>query len=71
MSKVQTQRWELSLVRQPTRARWEVSYTSPMYGRQIWASGPWLCPIDPITEAHVVDELWWAVLEARGENYKR
>lgn len=71
MSKPQTRRWCMDLVREPTRARWEISYVNPLYGRRLWNSGPWLCPIDPLTEAQVLDELWWAVLEARGEHYKK
>lgn len=71
MSKPRTMRWALELVREPSRARWELTYLNPLYGRQIWESGPWLCPIDPLTTGQVLDELWWAVLEARGENFKR
>jgi len=63
--------WHLTLVRDPTRARWELGYTDGVVGRRLWASGAWLCPIDPMTQGQVLDELWWAVLEARGENYRK
>lgn len=71
MSKPQTKRWFIELVREPSRARWELGYQNPLYGRRLWMSGPWMCPIDPLTSAQVLDEFWWAVLEARGENYKK
>lgn len=56
--------WYLKITRGIVNGQWEIGTAHLAYGHQTWAKGPWLAPVDPMTEKDVLDELYVVLMNA-------
>jgi len=54
--------WYLKLTRGTVAGAVEIGTHSLMTGTQVWYFAPWLCPVDPMSEKDVADELYVALM---------
>lgn len=50
--------WYMKLTRGTVNGAFEIGTYHHAHGRQVWWFGPWVCPVDPMSEKDVADELY-------------
>lgn len=54
--------WYVKLTRGTIGGEMEIGTSHYSSGRQVWWSQPWVCPVDPMSEKDVGDELYVALM---------
>lgn len=55
-------KWYIQLTRGTIRGAVEIGTWHPAAGRSVWWWAPWECPVDPMSEKDVADELYVALM---------
>jgi hypothetical protein len=54
--------WYVKLTRGQLRGEVEIGTSHLLSGRTVWYRAPWDCPVDPMSEKDVGDELYVALM---------
>lgn len=58
--------WYVKITRGTIGGEVEIGTSHYQSGTQVWYRGTWECPVDPMSEKDVADELYWALMQWAG-----